>query len=81
MSDKFLFIELIWKKNRHRICEHKRFIGLSPNPYYNNIIVGNIQVLFAKLGVAEYHYAKHNKTAKQYHPPRETRRIKLRDFP
>ena len=26
-------------------------------------------ILFAKLGVAEYHYAKHNITAKQYNSP------------
>ena len=34
-------------------------------------------ILFAKLGVAEYHYAKHNITAKQYNSPNVMRRINL----
>ena len=42
---KFLFIELI-QKNQHRICKYKRFIGLCPNPFYYNISVDMIQVVF-----------------------------------
>ncbi|MBQ4317444.1 MAG: hypothetical protein IJC20_04260, partial [Clostridia bacterium] len=82
------------QKNQHRICKYKRFIGPFPNPFYYNISVDIIQVLFrlrrsdiiakaivllkpcgfsvilfAKLGEAEYHYAKHNITAKQYNSP------------
>jgi len=80
-------------------------VGLSPNPYYDNILSDIVQILFrlrrsdiiafaivilkpcgfsvilfAKLGVTEYHYAKHNITAKQYNSPNVMRRIKLRDF-
>ena len=31
---------------QHRICKYKRFIELCPNPFYNNIIDSNNQVLF-----------------------------------
>ena len=43
--NKFLFIELI-QKNQHRICKYKRFIGPFPNPFYYNISVDIIQVVF-----------------------------------